>query len=59
MADYRVMTLNSLNSLISQQEYLTEMIGARLPALKKGDVQKDEPIDVVTQKDAGKEAADG
>ena len=49
----------SLNSLISQQEYLTEMIGARLPALKKGDVQKDEAIDVATQKDAGKEAADG
>ncbi len=53
------MTLNSLNSLISQQEYLTEMIGARLPALKIGDVQKDEAIDVATQKDAGKEAADG
>ncbi len=53
------MTLISLNSLISQQEYLTEMIGARLSALKKGDVQKDEAIDVVTQKDAGKEAADG
>ncbi len=53
------MTLNSLNSLISQQEYLTEMIGARLPALRIDDMKKDEGIDVVTQKDAGKEAANG
>ncbi len=53
------MRLISLNSLISQQEYLTEMIGAPPPALKKGDVQKDEAIDVATQKAAGKEAADG
>ncbi len=53
------MTLISLISLISQQESPTEMIGARLPALRKDDVQKDEAIDVVTQKDAGKEAADG
>jgi hypothetical protein len=53
------MTLISLNSLISQQEYLTEMIGGRLPALKKSNIPMNEAINGLTQKGVGIEAADG
>ncbi len=59
MADYGTMTLISLNSLISQQEYLTEMIGGRLPALKKSNIPMNEAINGLTQKGVGIEAADG
>ena len=53
------MTLISLNSLISHQESLTEMVGTCLPALQNSGMQQDKGIDGVTQKDANRESIDG